>query len=83
MAHPAQEARERLEVCFRKQYEADRGAEKQRAERELQDVRSAIRTLREAAESAHDQGLTFELERAEEREVQLLDALAQLDANPD
>jgi hypothetical protein len=36
MANPAQEARERLEARFRKQYEADRTAEKHRAEREVQ-----------------------------------------------
>lgn len=39
MASPAQEARERLEARFRKQYEADRAAEKQRAARELQGSR--------------------------------------------
>ena len=36
MASAAQEARERLEARFRKQYEADRTAEKQRAERDIQ-----------------------------------------------
>ena len=36
MANPGQETRERLEARFRKQYEADRTAEKQRAEREVQ-----------------------------------------------
>ena len=36
MANPAQEARERLEARFRQQYEADRTAEKQRAERDIQ-----------------------------------------------
>ena len=42
-------------------------------ERELQEVRSAIRTLREAPEAAQpDQGALFQLERAEEREIQLL-----------
>jgi hypothetical protein len=53
-------------------------------ERELQEVRSAIRTLREAPEAAQpDQGALFQLERAEEREIQLLDGLAELDADPD
>src|SRR3954467_10543355 len=36
MANPAQEAREQLEARFRKQYEADRVAEKRRAAREVQ-----------------------------------------------
>ena len=36
MANPAQEAREQLEARFRKQYEADRVAEKHRAAREVQ-----------------------------------------------
>jgi hypothetical protein len=36
MANPAQEARERLEARFRKQYEADRTAERDRAERDAQ-----------------------------------------------
>ena len=40
MANPAQEARERLEARFRKQYEADRTAEKQRAERDIRASRS-------------------------------------------
>jgi len=36
MANPAQEARARLEARFRKQYEADRTAEKDTAERDVQ-----------------------------------------------
>jgi hypothetical protein len=40
MANPAQEARERLEARFRGQYEADRIAEKQRAERDIQASRN-------------------------------------------
>src|SRR4051812_17827258 len=42
----------------------------------------AIRTFREAAETAQDQSVMFQLERAEEKEVQLLEALADLDADP-
>jgi len=52
-------------------------------ERELRIVRSAIRALREAAETAQDQSVTFQLERAEEKEVQLLEALANLDGDSD
>src|SRR3954468_20666049 len=37
-------------------------------EGELRIVRSAIRALREAAETAQDQSVTFQLERAEEKE---------------
>ena len=63
---------------------ADRQARRERLERELRKVRSIIRALREAAEHAlPEQGLTFELERAEEKEIQLLEALAKLDADPD
>jgi len=36
MANRAQEARARLEARFRKQYEAERTAEKDRAERDVQ-----------------------------------------------
>ena len=36
MANKAEEARARLEARFRKQYEADRTAEKDRAERDVQ-----------------------------------------------
>ena len=36
MANRAEEARARLEARFRKQYEADRTAEKDRAERDAQ-----------------------------------------------
>ena len=50
--------------------DTDKRAQRERLERELQMVRSTIRTLRAAAESAHEQGLTFELERAEEKEIQ-------------
>jgi len=52
-------------------------------EGELRIVRSAIRALREAAETAQDQSVTFQLERAEEKEVQLLEALANLDGDSD
>ena len=52
-------------------------------ERELRTIRSAIRALREAAETAQDQSVTFQLERAEEKEVQLLEALANLDVDSD
>ena len=52
-------------------------------ERELRIVRSAIRALREAAETAQDQSVTFQLERAEGKEVQLLEALAELDVDSD
>ena len=53
-------------------------------ERDLQHVRSVIQTLREAAETTQpDQGTIFQLERAEEQEVQLLEALAELDTDPD
>src|SRR5215204_5078734 len=52
-------------------------------EGELRIVRSAIRALREAAETAQDQSVTFQLERAEEKEVQLLEALAELDVDSD
>ena len=62
---------------------ADKRARRETLERELQEIRSALRTMREAAEGAQDQGLRFELERAEEKEIQLLEALAELDADPD
>jgi len=52
-------------------------------EGELRIERSAIRALREAAETAQDQSVTFQLERAEEKEVQLLQALANLDGDSD
>jgi regulator of protease activity HflC (stomatin/prohibitin superfamily) len=48
MANPAQEARERLEAHFRKQYEADRTAEKHRAEREVQASRTVTQSQQKA-----------------------------------
>ena len=63
---------------------ADSQAQRESLERDLQHVRSVIRTLREAAETTEpDQGTIFQLERAEEQEIQLLEALAELDADPD
>jgi hypothetical protein len=63
---------------------ADKQAQRESLERDLQDVRSHIQTLREAAESTPpEQGAMFQLERAEEKEIQLLEALARLGAEPD
>ena len=63
---------------------ADRQARRERLDHELRRVRSLLRALREAAEHAQpEQGVRFELERAEETEIQLLEALAKLDADPD
>jgi len=57
---------------------------RQSLKQELNDVRSTIRALREAAETAQSEhGVTFELERAEEKEVRLLEALAAMEADPD
>jgi hypothetical protein len=61
----------------------DRQVRRKSLEHELRNVRSVIRTLCEAAETAQDQSVTFQLERAEEKEVQLLEAVAELDADPD
>ena len=61
----------------------DKQVRRESLERELRTVRSAIRTFREAAETAQDQSVTFQLERAEEKEVQLLEALANLDGDSD
>ena len=62
----------------------DRSTHRQSLEHDLHNVRSLIRALREAAENAQpEHGMIFELERAEEKEVQLLEALAALDADPD
>jgi len=62
----------------------DKQARRETLEHELREVRSTIRTLREASEAAQsEQGVLFQRERAEEREIQLLEALATLDANPD
>ncbi len=65
----------------------DRQVRRDSLERELRSVRSTIRTtirtLHETAESAQDQSVAFQLERAEEKEVQLLEALAKLDADLD
>ena len=61
----------------------DKQVRRESLERELRTVRSAIRTFREAAETAQDQSVMFQLERAEEKEVQLLEALADLDADPE
>ena len=60
----------------------DKQVRRESLERELRTVRSAIRTFREAAETAQDQSVMFQLERAEEKEVQLLETLAELDADP-
>jgi hypothetical protein len=63
---------------------ADRQARRESLERELQNVRSMIRALREAVGTTPEQNeAVFQLERAEEREVQLLEALAELDVDPD
>ena len=45
MANQAEEARARLEERFRKQYEADRTAEKDRAERDTQVGRERSRPI--------------------------------------
>src|SRR3954471_11789705 len=56
----------------------DSQTQRESLERDLQHFRSVIRTLREAAETTQpDQGTIFQLERAEEQEVQLLEALAE------
>ena len=63
---------------------ADRQAWRESLERELQNVRSIIRALREAVGTTPEQTeAVFQLERAEEREVQLLEALAERDVDPD
>jgi len=63
---------------------AGRQARRESLERELQNVRSIIRALREAVGTTPEQAeAVFQLERAEEREVELLEALAELDVNPD
>jgi hypothetical protein len=63
---------------------AQKQARRETLEHELQEVRSTIRALREAPEPAQpEHGVLFELERAEEREVRLLEALAALDADLD
>ena len=63
---------------------ADRQARRESLERELQNVRSIIRALREAVRTTPEQNEpVFQLERAEEREVQLLEALAELGVDPD
>ncbi len=63
---------------------ADRQARRESLERELQNVRSIIRALREAVGTTPEQNeAVFQLERAEEREVQLLEALAELGVDPD
>src|SRR3954466_4724947 len=49
----------------------DKQVRRESLECELRTVRSAIRTFREAAETAQDQSVMFQLERAEEKEVQL------------
>src|SRR3954469_22167779 len=60
----------------------DKQVRRESLERELRTVRSAIRTFREAAETAQDQSVMLQLERAEAKEVQLLETLAELDADP-
>jgi hypothetical protein len=61
----------------------DRQVRRDSLERELRSVRSTIRTLHEVTETAQDQSVTSQLERAEEKEVQLREALAKLDTDPD
>jgi hypothetical protein len=62
----------------------DRRARRESLEHELRNVRSLIRALRETAGSAQpEHGVMFELERAEEKEVQILEAIAALDGDPD
>ena len=62
----------------------DKQARRESLGHKLREVRRAIRALREALETGQaEQGVLFQLERAEEREIQLLDALAELDADPD
>jgi hypothetical protein len=62
----------------------DRQARRESLEHELQNVRSMIRALREAAGNAQpEHGVMFELERAEEKEIEILEALAALDGDPD
>ena len=63
---------------------ARKQARRETLEQDLQEVRSTIRALREVPEPVQpEHGVLFELERAEEREVRLLQALAALDADPD
>ena len=63
---------------------AERQARRESLERELQNVRRIIRALREAVGTTPEQTeAVSQLERAEEREVQLLEALAKLDVDPD
>ncbi len=63
---------------------ADRQAWRESLECELQNVRSIIRALREAVGTTPEQNeAVFQLERAEEREVELLEALAELGVDPD
>jgi hypothetical protein len=62
----------------------DRRARRESLEHELQNARSMIRALRQATGNAQpEHGVMFELERAEEKEVQILEALAALDRDPD
>ena len=62
----------------------DRQARRESLEHELRNVRSMIRALRETAGNAQpEHGVMFELERAEGKEVQILEALAPLDGDPD
>jgi hypothetical protein len=62
----------------------DRQARRESLEHELRNVRSMIRALQQAAGNAQpEHGVMFELERAEEKEVQILEAIAALDGDPD
>ena len=61
----------------------DRQVRRASLERELRSMRGAIQALREAAETARDQSTMFQLGCAEKKEVQLREALANLDADPD
>jgi hypothetical protein len=63
---------------------AEKRARRESLQRELQIVRSTIWTLREVAKGKPPgHGARFELQRAEEKEVQILEALAHLGAEPD
>ena len=63
---------------------AEKRARRESLQRELQIVRSTIWTLREVAKGKPPgHGARFELQRAEEKEVQILEALAHLGVEPD
>jgi hypothetical protein len=63
---------------------AEKRARREGLQRELQIVRSTIWTLREVArDKPPGHGTRFELQRAEEKEAQILMALAHLGVEPD